>query len=155
MVLYFIALLLERRLFINSTISHDFQAVFQAYSFKHSGNPTAAPGLVTICIYPRLSGVFLGGSVVKNLPAMQETLLWHMGWEDPLEKGTATYSSILAEYLVHRGTWQAGAHRIAKSQTWLKQLNTHTHYFQTDPCIFPVLVRCFSIFKYPVTILWC
>ena len=32
----------------------------------------------------------------KNLPAMQETKVWSLGWEDPLEKRMATYSSILA-----------------------------------------------------------
>ena len=31
-----------------------------------------------------------GGSVVKNLPAMQETQVQSLGWEDPLEKGVAT-----------------------------------------------------------------
>ena len=39
---------------------------------------------------------FLGGSVVKNLPAMQDTWVRLMGWEDPLEKGMTTHSSILA-----------------------------------------------------------
>ena len=34
--------------------------------------------------------------MVKNLPAMQETLVWSLGQEDPLEKGMATHSSILA-----------------------------------------------------------
>ena len=33
---------------------------------------------------------------VKNLPAMQETPVQSLGWEDPLEKGMATHSSILA-----------------------------------------------------------
>ena len=33
--------------------------------------------------------------MVKNLPAMQETQVWSLGWEDPLEKGMATHSSIL------------------------------------------------------------
>ena len=33
---------------------------------------------------------------VKNLPAMQETWVPSLGWEDPLEKGMATHSSILA-----------------------------------------------------------
>ena len=33
--------------------------------------------------------------LVKNLPAMQETPVRFLGWEDPLEKGTATHSSIL------------------------------------------------------------
>ena len=34
--------------------------------------------------------------LVKNPPAVQETLLLSLGWEDPLEKGKATHSSILA-----------------------------------------------------------
>ena len=36
------------------------------------------------------------GQVVKNLPAMQETQVQSLGQADPLEKGMATYSSILA-----------------------------------------------------------
>ena len=39
---------------------------------------------------------FPGGSAVRNLPAMQETQVQSLGQEDPLEKGTATHSSILA-----------------------------------------------------------
>ena len=34
--------------------------------------------------------------MVKNLPAMQETQVRSLGWGDPLEKGMATHSSILA-----------------------------------------------------------
>ena len=34
--------------------------------------------------------------MVKSLPAMQETQVRFLGWEDPLEKGMATHSSILA-----------------------------------------------------------
>ena len=34
--------------------------------------------------------------MVKNLPAIQETWVWSLGWEDSLEKGTATHFSILA-----------------------------------------------------------
>ena len=33
---------------------------------------------------------------VKNLPAMWQTWVWSLGWEDPLERGMATYSNILA-----------------------------------------------------------
>ena len=39
---------------------------------------------------------FPGGLVVKNLPAMQETWVPSLGWEDPPKKETATHSSILA-----------------------------------------------------------
>ena len=38
----------------------------------------------------------LVAQLVKNLPAMQETLVRFLGWEDPLEKGRATHSRILA-----------------------------------------------------------
>ena len=38
----------------------------------------------------------LVAQLVKNLPAMRETQVQSLGWEDPLEKGKATHSSILA-----------------------------------------------------------
>ena len=38
----------------------------------------------------------LGAQLVKNLPAVWETWVRSLGWEDPLEKGKATHSSILA-----------------------------------------------------------
>ena len=41
-------------------------------------------------------GAFLVAQMVKNLPAMQETQVWSLGQEDPLEKGLAIHSSILA-----------------------------------------------------------
>ena len=43
---------------------------------------------------------------VKNLPAMQETGVQSLGWEDPLEEGMATQSSILAWRIpIDRGAW--------------------------------------------------
>ena len=39
---------------------------------------------------------FLSGSVVKNLLAIWKTWVQSLGWEDPLEEGMATHSSILA-----------------------------------------------------------
>ena len=38
----------------------------------------------------------LMAQTIKNLPAVQETQVRSLGWEDPLEKGMATYSSIIA-----------------------------------------------------------
>ena len=38
----------------------------------------------------------LVAQLVKNPPAMQKTWIRSLGWEDPLEKGTDTYSNILA-----------------------------------------------------------
>ena len=40
-------------------------------------------------------GASLVAQMVKNLPAMQETQVWSLGQEDPLEKEMATHSSIL------------------------------------------------------------
>ena len=48
-----------------------------------------AHGLFRIC-------TSLVVQMVKNLPAMQETQIRSLGWKDPLEKGMATHSSILA-----------------------------------------------------------
>ena len=59
---------------------------------------------------------FPGGSVVKNLAAMQETQVQSLGWEDPLERGMATYSSILAWRIpMNRVAWRATVHGVAKS----------------------------------------
>ena len=44
----------------------------------------------------RIAWASLIAQLVKNLPAMRETWVGSLGWEDPLEKGKATHSSILA-----------------------------------------------------------
>ena len=45
---------------------------------------------------PGLRGTSLVAQMIKNLPAMQETWVLYLGQEDPLEKGMATHSNILA-----------------------------------------------------------
>ena len=53
--------------------------------------------------------------MVKNLPAMWETWVRSLGWEDPLEEGMETHSSILAwRILMDRGAWQATVQGITK-----------------------------------------
>ena len=42
-----------------------------------------------------VNGLLLLAQLIKNLPAMQETWVRSLGWEGPLEKATATHSSIL------------------------------------------------------------
>ena len=57
---------------------------------------------------------------VKNPPAMQETWVRLLGWEDPLEEGVATHSSILAWRIpMDRDGWWATVHGVAKSGTQL------------------------------------
>ena len=55
--------------------------------------------------------------MVKSLPAMQETWVGSLGWEDTLEEGMATHSSILVENPMNRGAWWATVHGVAKSWT--------------------------------------
>ena len=56
--------------------------------------------------------------IVKNPPAMQETWIQSLGWEDPLEEGMTTHSSILARRIpMDRGAWWATVYGVAKSQT--------------------------------------
>ena len=51
---------------------------------------------------------FLVPQKVKNLPAMRETLVQSLGWEDPLKKAMATHFSILA----WRIPWTEESHRL-------------------------------------------
>ena len=67
----------------------------------HAGDPGLIPwfrGSVGEGIgYPlQYSWVSLVAQLVKNLPAIRETWVQFLGWEDPLEKGKAIHSSILA-----------------------------------------------------------
>ena len=43
--------------------------------------------------------------MVKNLPEIRETLVGSLGWEDPLEKGKATHSSIVVWRIPWRSPW--------------------------------------------------
>ena len=81
--------------------------------------------LICCLILVILSMGFSGAPVVKNLSAMQETQVWSLSWEDPLEEGMATHSSILAwRILMDRGAWWATVHGVAQSWTWPKWLSS-------------------------------
>ena len=81
---------------------------------------SCGPQFKGIDIIMSYSGIWasLVAQVVKNPPAMQETMVQFMGREDPLEQGMATHSSILAWRIpMDRGAWWATVHGVAKSQT--------------------------------------
>ena len=75
-------------------------------------------------------------SVVKNLPTMQETQVWSLGQENPLEKGMATHSNILAWRIPWTeepgGLQSTGSQRVGHN--WA--INTHTHRNTKDFWVF-------------------
>ena len=59
----------------------------------------------------------LVAQMVKTPPAIRETWVQSLGWEEPLEDGMATHSSFLAWNIpMDRGAWRAAVHGVAKSQ---------------------------------------
>ena len=87
----------------------------------NAGDPRSIPGLgsapAEVIDYPlQYSWASLVAQLIKNPPAMQETCVRSLGWEDPLEEGMATHSSILAWRIpMDKGAW----HVVSKSQTRL------------------------------------
>ena len=101
-----------------SLSSFTFIKRFFSSSF-HSAITVLSPALLRWLIYlptilipvwfiqPRISHHLLF-SDLKHLPAMQETQVWFLGWEDPLEKEVAIHSSTLTRKIpvTCHGTWQ-------------------------------------------------
>ena len=81
--------------------------------------------------------------MVKNPPAVQETWIPSLGWEDPLEEDMATHSSILAWSIsMDRGAWWATVHGITESDT-VEQLNTAGW---PPMCLLWVFCHCLAVF---------
>ena len=88
----------------------------------NAGDPGSIPGLGRSAEkgigYPlQSSWASLMAQLVKNLPAMQETWVISLGWEDPLEKRTATHSSSLAWRIPW--TAQSMGHKESDMAEWL------------------------------------
>ena len=79
--------------------------------------------------------------LVKNLHAMRETLVLSLGWEDPLEKGKATHSSIQAWRIL----WTV--HGVTKSRTQLSNFCFH----QGSPLKVDVLIPLSDSQTWPQT----
>ena len=69
----------------------------------------------------------LVAQIVKNFPALQETQVWSLGREDPLEKEMATQYSCL-ENSMERGAWQITVHGVTKNWTQL----SNTFFFKSN-----------------------
>ena len=78
---------------------------------------------------------------IKNPSAMQKTWIRSLCWEDPLEKGMAIHSSVLAWRIsMDRGAWLATVCGVAKSWTRLSNWAPHIWYFS-----FSVWLTSFSM----------
>ena len=65
-----------------------------------------------------MDGASLVVQMVKNLPAMWESWVRSLGWEDPLDEGIATHSGILTWRIpMDRDVWWATIHGVSKKQT--------------------------------------
>ena len=121
--------------------SPDSSAGKKKKSACNAGDPGSIPGLGSSLGegigYPlRYSWASLVAQLVKNLPAMWETWLRSLGWEDPLEKEKATHSSVLAWRLpMGRRAWRATVHGVTKSDI-TERLSTTQHYYYAH--CFPV-----------------
>ena len=75
---------------------------------------------IYIHTYTHTQWASLVAQMVKNPLAVQDTWVWSLGWEDPLEENMATHSSILAWRIpMDRGAWWATVHGVTKSQIQL------------------------------------
>ena len=73
----------------------------------------------------------LGAQMVKNLPAVWETWVWSLGWEDPLEVGMGTHSSTLAWRIpVDRGAWRTKVHGVT-NMDMTERLSTAYRWYST------------------------
>ena len=81
----------------------------------------------SVYIWLLLLSMFLVAQTGKNLPVMQETWVQSLGWEDPLEKGMATHSSILAGKSYGQRSL-ATVHGVKKELDMIEQL-THTNKY--------------------------
>ena len=103
--------------------------------------------------YPlQYSWASLVAQLVKNLPAMQETWVWFLGWEDPLEKWKATHSSILA-WRIH-GLYSPWSHKQSDMTEWLSLSPSSSIYpLHTDAPlgVFPVLLFLLTLHTDPLS----
>ena len=84
--------------------------------------------------YTCFSGASLVVQMVKNLPAIWETWIWSLGQEDPLEKGMATHSSILAGEFHWQRSLAGYSPWGCKESDMTKRL-THTHTVALQCCV--------------------
>ena len=137
-----------------------YQMIFMSFpgssvgkeSAYNAWDPSSIPGLGRSTGegigYPlQYSWASLVAQLVKNLPAMRETRVWSLGWEDPPEKGKATRASILAWR--NPGTTQSmGSQKVRHDWVTFTSLSIPLlHSTRLSKCTnFPFSFYCFKMY---------
>ena len=92
----------------------------------------------------------LVGQMVQNPPAMWETWVWSLGWEDPLEEGMAAHFSIIA-WRIPMDREEPGGLQSVRSQKvghdWATKHSTHTKFILLS---LQILVGITHFIKYTI-----
>ena len=108
----------------------------------NAGDPSSIPGLGRSAGegigYPlQYSWAYLVAQLVKNLPAMRDTWVWSLDWENPLEKGKATHSGILTwripRTIVH------GSHKVSDMTERLSHITPRWSFMPVYSLLLPHL----------------
>ena len=137
---------LNMQFFIYSSISKDLSFSGNSAgkeSFWNSGDPGSIPGSgrspgERIGYWLQYSWASLVAQMVKDPFAMWKTWLWSLGWEDPLEEGMATHSSVLAWRIPWTeepsGLQSMGSQRVVHSRASRHKLRTFKDLTSLWPC---------------------
>ena len=87
---------------------------------------------------------------IKNPPAMQQTWIWPLDWEDPLEKAKATYPRILAWRIL--GIYSSWGHKESNTTEQLSLTSSHNYYIHhfLNWHMTSKKPRLFWVFQFPI-----
>ena len=90
------------------------------------------PTSLSSAIVPKLKNTTLAAQMVKNLPAVWESWVQSLSWEDPLEEGMETHSSVLAWRILmdRRGAWRAAVLGGRKESDTTERLTQHILFYK-------------------------
>ena len=129
----------------------------------NAGDPSSIPGSERSTGegkgYPlQYSWASLVAQLVQNLPAMLETWVWSLGWEDPLEEGKATHSSIPAwriPWIVQSvGSQRVRHYWVTFIFTFKDEKKIHCEYPRKSHCVCNTFLISLTPESFSPTIFW-
>ena len=102
--------------------------------WKTQGSTIRQPAVINKGLLFLTWGSPHSSQLVKNPPAMWETWVWSLGWENPQEKGMANHSSMLAWRIPWTEEQFMGLQRVGHN--WVINTFNFQHSFVTNPSVF-------------------